>query len=58
MRRASLLWEVYVRRFEVERYRKRRPTADEAGELEGSRPMNASHIATGTITALISTALV
>ena len=37
MRRASLLWEVYVLRFEeaLERYRKRRLTADEAGELLG-----------------------
>lgn len=37
MRRANLLWEVYVLRFEeaLERYRKRRLTADEAGELLG-----------------------
>lgn len=37
MRRASALWEVFVVRFEeaLERYRKRRLTADEAGELLG-----------------------
>jgi transposase len=37
MRRASALWEVFVLRFEeaLERYRKRRLTADEAGELLG-----------------------
>jgi hypothetical protein len=36
-RRASLLWEVYVLRFEeaLERYRKRRLTAEETGELLG-----------------------
>ena len=37
MRRASALWEVFVLRFEaaLERYRKRRLTADEAGALLG-----------------------
>ena len=37
MRRANLLWEVFVLRFEeaLERYRKRRLTAEEAGELLG-----------------------
>jgi len=37
MRRASALWEVFVLRFEEakERYRKRRLTAEEAGELLG-----------------------
>jgi len=37
MRRTSALWEVLVLRFEeaMERYRKRRLTADEAGELLG-----------------------
>jgi hypothetical protein len=37
MRRASTLWEVFVLRFEeaLERYRKRRLSADEAGELLG-----------------------
>jgi hypothetical protein len=37
MRRASALWEVFVVRFEeaLERYRKRRLTAAEAGELLG-----------------------
>ena len=37
MRRTSALWEVFVLRFEeaMERYRKRRLTADEAGELLG-----------------------
>ena len=37
MRRTSTLWEVFVLRFEeaLERYRKRRLTADEAGELLG-----------------------
>jgi hypothetical protein len=37
MRRASALWEVFVLRFEdaMERYRKRRLTAEEAGELLG-----------------------
>jgi transposase len=37
MRRASVLWEVFVLRFEeaLERYRQRRLTADEAGELLG-----------------------
>ena len=37
MRRASALWEVFVLRFEeaLERYRKRRLTADEASELLG-----------------------
>ena len=37
MRRASMLWEVYVTRFEeaLERYRKRRLTGEEAGELLG-----------------------
>jgi hypothetical protein len=42
MRRASLLWEVYVLRFEeaVERYRKRWLTVDEAGELLGMSASN------------------
>lgn len=37
MRRASVLWEVFVLRFEeaLARYRKRRLTAEEAGELLG-----------------------
>ncbi len=37
MRRASALWEVFMLRFEeaLERYRKRRLTAAEAGELLG-----------------------
>jgi hypothetical protein len=37
MRRISALWEVFVLRFEeaLERYRKRRLTAEEAGELLG-----------------------
>lgn len=37
MRRASALWEVFVLRFEeaMERYRQRRLTAEEAGELLG-----------------------
>ena len=37
MRRASALWEVFVLRFEqaLERYRKRRLTAEEAGEILG-----------------------
>jgi hypothetical protein len=37
MRRARVLWEVFVTRFEdaFERYRKRRLTGDEAGELLG-----------------------
>lgn len=37
MRRASALWEVFVLRFEeaMERYRKRRLTAEEAGEILG-----------------------
>ena len=37
MRRASVLWEVFVVRFEeaLERYRQRRLTAEEAGELLG-----------------------
>jgi hypothetical protein len=37
MRRASALWEVFVVRFEeaLERYRKRRLSAEEAGELLG-----------------------
>lgn len=37
MRRSSALWEVFVLRFEeaMERYRKRRLTAEEAGELLG-----------------------
>ncbi len=39
MRRTSALWEVFVVRFEeaLERYRKRRLTADEAGELLACR---------------------
>jgi transposase len=42
MRRASVLWEVYVTRFEdaFERYRKRRLTGDEAGELLGMSGRN------------------
>src|SRR5260370_11741190 len=42
MRRASALWEVFVLRFEeaLERYRKRRLTADEAGELLGMSGRN------------------
>ena len=37
MRRTAMLWEVFVRRFEeaLERYRKRRLTGEEAGELLG-----------------------
>lgn len=37
MRRASVLWEVFVTRFEdaLERYRKRRLTGEEAGEVLG-----------------------
>jgi len=37
MRWASALWEVFVLRFEeaLERYRKRRLTAEEAGEILG-----------------------
>ena len=37
MRRTRTLWEVFVLRFEeaMERYRKRRLTAEEAGELLG-----------------------
>ncbi len=37
MRRTSVLWEVFVVRFEeaLERYRKRRLTGEEAGELLG-----------------------
>ncbi len=42
MRRASALWEVFVLRFEeaLERYRKRRLTGDEAGELLGMSGRN------------------
>lgn len=42
MRRTSTLWEVFVVRFEeaLERYRKRRLTADEAGELLGMSGRN------------------
>ena len=42
MRRASVLWEVFVVRFEeaLERYRKRRLTAEEAGELLGMSDRN------------------
>lgn len=42
MRRASALWEVFVVRFEeaLERYRKRRLTADEAGEVLGMSGRN------------------
>ena len=42
MRRASLLWEVFVIRFEeaLERYRKRRLTGEEAGELLGMSGRN------------------
>ncbi len=42
MRRASALWEVFVLRFEeaLERYRKRRLTTDEAGELLGMSGRN------------------
>ena len=39
MRRTEALWEVFVVRFEdaLERYRKRRLTAEEAGELWACR---------------------
>ncbi len=42
MRRTSTLWEVFVLRFEeaLERYRKRRLSADEAGELLGMSGRN------------------
>lgn len=42
MRRASVLWEVFVLRFEeaLERYRQRRLTADEAGEVLGMSGRN------------------
>lgn len=42
MRRASALWEVFVLRFEeaLERYRKRRLTTEEAGELLGMSGRN------------------
>ena len=42
MRRASALWEVFVLRFEeaLERYRKRRLSAEEAGELLGMSGRN------------------
>lgn len=42
MRRTSALWEVFVLRFEeaLERYRKRRLTADEAGEVLGMSGRN------------------
>src|SRR4029077_21118165 len=42
MRRASALWEGFVLRFEeaLERYRKRRLTADEAGEVLGMSGRN------------------
>ena len=42
MRRTSTLWEVFVLRFEeaLERYRKRRLTADEAGEMLGMSGRN------------------
>jgi hypothetical protein len=42
MRRASALWEVFVVRFEeaLERYRKRRLSAEEAGELLGMSGRN------------------
>ena len=42
MRRTSPLWEVFVLRFEeaLERYRKRRLTADEAGEVLGMSGRN------------------
>lgn len=42
MRRASVLWEVYVSRFEdaLDRYRKRRLTGEEAGELLGMSGRN------------------
>jgi transposase len=42
MRRANALWEVFVLRFEeaLERYRKRRLTGDEAGELLGMSGRN------------------
>jgi hypothetical protein len=42
MRRASALWEVFVLRFEeaLERYRKRRLTAEEAGEVLGMSGRN------------------
>ena len=42
MRRTRMLWEVFVTRFEeaLERYRKRRLTAEEAGELLGMSGRN------------------
>ena len=42
MRRASVLWEVFVLRFEeaLERYRRRRLTAEEAGEVLGMSGRN------------------
>jgi transposase len=42
MRRAAMLWEAFVTRFEdaLERYRKRRLTGDEAGELLGMSGRN------------------
>ena len=42
MRRARVLWEVYVTRFEdaLERYRRRRLTGEEAGELPGMSGRN------------------
>lgn len=47
MRRASVLWEVYVTRFEeaLERYRKRRLTGEEAGELLGMSGRNFRRLA-------------
>jgi transposase len=47
MRRASVLWEVYVTRFEdaLGRYRKRRLTGEEAGELLGMSGRNFRRLA-------------
>jgi hypothetical protein len=47
MRRASVLWEVFVTRFEdaLERYRKRRLTGEEAGELLGMSGRNFRRLA-------------
>lgn len=47
MRRASVLWEVFVTRFEdaLERYRKRRLTGEEAGEVLGMSGRNFRRLA-------------
>lgn len=47
MRRTQMLWEVFVIRFEeaLERYRKRRLTAEEAGELLGMSGRNFRRLA-------------